>query len=119
MACLPTYLRVAVAEEIQNDALAPRLGRAVRFALFDVKGEDIRGPFFRVRHDDPGQVCDEHGELATLLNDCQVVIAGAAGRRMGQRLRDLGIEVVATRERRPAAQLVARHMSGTLERAVP
>lgn len=112
-------MRLAIAEETQEDTLAPRLGRAVRFALFDVTGKEIRGPFYRVRHDDPGEVCDEHAELAALLQDCQVVIAGSVGPRMAQRLRDLGIEVVATPERRSAAQLVARHISGILERIVP
>jgi predicted Fe-Mo cluster-binding NifX family protein len=114
-----THIRLAVAEEEKEDVLAPRLGRALRFALFDVTGKDVRGPFYRVRHDDPGYVCDDHAELAALLHDCQVVIAGAVGPRMAQRLQDLGIEVVATPERRPAAQLVARHLAGTLERIVP
>jgi hypothetical protein len=35
---------------------------------------------------------------------------------MARRLHELGIEVVATPERKPAAQLVARHLAGTLER---
>ncbi len=114
-----THTRLAVAEEIKEDSLAPRLGRAVRFALFDVNGKDVRGPFFRVRHDEPGEVCDEHSELAALLHDCHVVIAGSVGPRMAQRLRDLGIEVVATPERKTAAQLIARYLDGTLERMIP
>jgi predicted Fe-Mo cluster-binding NifX family protein len=118
MTAVGTHMRLAVAEEEKEDSLAPRLGRAVKFALFDVVGKDIRGPFYRVRHDDPGKVCDEHAELAALLHDCQVVIAGSVGPRMAQRLRDLGIEVVATPERRSPAQLVARHLEGTLERTV-
>jgi predicted Fe-Mo cluster-binding NifX family protein len=113
-----SHVRLAVAEEEKEDVLAPRLGRAVKFALFDVTGRDVRGPFYRVRHDDPGKVCDDHAELAALLHDCQTVIAGSVGPRMTQRLRDLGIEVVATSERRPAAQLVARYLAGNLERIV-
>lgn len=108
-------MRLAVAEEVGENVLAPRLGRAVKFALFDVSGNDIRGPFYRVRHDEPGEVCDDHAELAALLHDCQVVIAGGVGPHMTLRLRNLGIQVVATSERRPAAQLVARYLSKTLE----
>jgi predicted Fe-Mo cluster-binding NifX family protein len=71
-----------------------------------------------VRHDDPGRVCDEHAELVELLHDCRVVIAGSVGSRMAQRLRDLGIEVVATPERRPAAQLVAHYLAENLEQTL-
>ena len=117
MTAVGTHMRLAIAEVTQEDTLAPRLGRAVRFALFDVTGKEIRGPFYRVRHDDPGKVCDEHAELAALLQDCQVVIAGSVGPRMAQRLRDLGIEVVATPERRSAAQLVASYLAGNLEKS--
>ncbi len=119
MTAIRTRIRLAVAEEISEDTLAPRLGRAVRFALFDADGEDARGPFYRVRHDDPGKDCDEHAELASLLHDCQVVIAGSTGPRMTRRLRDLGIQVVATPERSSAAQLVGRYLVGTLERNNP
>jgi predicted Fe-Mo cluster-binding NifX family protein len=114
-----SHVRLAVAEEEKEDVLAPRLGRAVKFALFDVAGRDVRGPFYRVRHDDPGSVCDDHAELAALLYDCQTVIAGAVGPRMTQRLRDRGIEVVATPARGSAAHLVARYLAGTLERNKP
>jgi len=116
---IATHLRMAVAEDVGEDVLAPRLGRAVKFALFDVAGNEIRGPFYRVRHDDPGEICDDHAELAALLHDCQVVIAGCVGPRMVQRLWDLGIEVVATSERRPAKQLVARYLAKTLETITP
>ncbi len=112
-------MRVAVAEEEKEDVLAPRLGRAVKFALFDVDGRDVRGPFYRVRHDDPGATCDEHAELTALLHDCRVVIAGSVGQRMMQRLLDQGIEVVATPERGLASGLVARYLAGTLERIFP
>lgn len=112
---IETHIRLAVAEEEKEDVLAPRLGRAIKFALFDVTGKDVRGPFFRVRHDDPGKVCDEHSELADVLHDCNAVIAGSVGLRMAKRLKDLGIEVVATSERRSAAQLVARYVAGNLE----
>jgi predicted Fe-Mo cluster-binding NifX family protein len=118
MASAETHMRLAVVEEVKENVLAQRLGRAVKFALFDVAGIEIRGPFYRVRHDEPGQVCDEHAELADLLHDCQAVIAGSVGIRMAQRLQGRGIEVVATSERRPAAQLVARHVAGILERKV-
>lgn len=118
MTAVGTHMRLAVAEVVKEDALAPRLGRAVKFALFDVAGKEVRGPFYRVRHDDPGKVCDEHSELAALLYDCKVVIAGSVGPRMAQRLLDRGIEVVATSERRPAKQLVSRHLAGTLERII-
>ena len=111
-----TNLRVAVAEEKVGGVLAPRLGRAVKFVLFDTRGGEVRGPFYRVRHDDPGAVCDHHVELAALLHDCQVVIAGSVGSRMARRLQDLGIEVVATPEKRSAAELVTRHLAGTLAR---
>lgn len=107
-------MRLAVAEETKESVLAPQLGKALKFALFDVSGKNVRGPFYRVRHDDPGQVCDDHAELAALLHDCRLVIAGSAGTRMRGRLRDLGIEVVTTSERRPAAQLVARYLAGHL-----
>jgi predicted Fe-Mo cluster-binding NifX family protein len=107
-------LRVAVAED--GDELASRLGRAVKFVLFDTRGDEVRGPFYRVRHDDPGAVCDHHAELAALLHDCQVVIAGSVGPRMARRLQDLGIEVVVTPEKSSAAELVTRHLAGTLAR---
>jgi predicted Fe-Mo cluster-binding NifX family protein len=109
-----TKVRVAVAEE--GNGLSPRLGRAVKFALFDAKNGEVRGPFYRVRHDNPGDACEGHGELSLLLRDCQAVIAGSVGARMEQRLRSDGIEVVATDERMPSVQLVARHLLGTLTR---
>ncbi len=112
-------MRLAVAEEEKEDVLAPRLGRALKFALFYLDGKEVRGPFYRVRHDDPGSVCDDHAELSALLHDCRVVIAGSVGPCMARRLLDLGIEVVATAERGPAKQLVSRHLAGTLERIIP
>jgi predicted Fe-Mo cluster-binding NifX family protein len=114
-----SHVRLAVAEEEKEDVLAPRLGRAVKFALFDVAGRDVRGPFYRVRHDDPGSVCDAHAELQALLHDCKLVIAGSAGPRIARCLRDSGIEVVATPARGSAAHLVARYLAGTLERNKP
>jgi predicted Fe-Mo cluster-binding NifX family protein len=109
--------RLAVAEEANEDFPAPRLGRAVKFALFDVVGNDIRGPFYRIRHDDPGTACDSHAQLVNLLHDCSVVIAGAVGPQMARRMHELGIHVVVTSERKPAARLVARLLAGTLEEA--
>ncbi len=109
-------MRIAVAEEEKEDTLAPRLGRAVKFGLFDVSGKDIRGPFYRVRHDDPGTVCDDHAELQALLHDCRVVIAGSVGQAMTQRLHELGIEVVTTPERCSSKKLVSRYLASTLER---
>jgi predicted Fe-Mo cluster-binding NifX family protein len=109
-------MRVAVAEEQQQEVLAPRLGRAVRFVLFDARDGGVRGAFYRVRHDAPGETCDQHAELAALLHDCQAVIAGSVGPHLARRLQQLGIDVVATLERRPAAELVARHLAGTLVR---
>jgi len=117
MVKVKTSIRIAVAEELTENVLAPRLGKAFRFALFDVTGKDIRGPFYRVRHDEPGTVCDDHAELTALLHDCKLVIAGSVGPAMEKRLRELGIQVVATPERRPATQLIARHFAGTLERS--
>lgn len=102
--------RVAVAE---GDAgRPPALGRALRFVVFDILDGVARGPCYRVRHDQPGEVCEGHAELIALLRDCQVVIAGAAGPRLTQRLRACGIEVATTSEARPAAELVARHLAG-------
>lgn len=115
MTAIATRMRLAVAEETEENVLAPRLGKALKFALFDVSGKGVRGPFYRVRHDEPGQVCDEHAELAALLHDCRVVIAGSVGPRMRERLRNQGIDVVTTLERIPAAQLVARYLAGHLE----
>lgn len=111
-----THIRVAVAEEEKEDVLAPRLGRAVKFALFDLRGGEVRGPFFRVRHDNPGEACDHHAELATLLHDCHAVIAGAVGRHIAQRLQDLGIEAVATSEKFSPVRLVTQYLAGTLAR---
>lgn len=112
-------LRLAVAEEEKENMPAPRLGRALRFALFDAFGSDIRGPFYRVRHDDPGGRCDGHAELFDLLRDCQVVIAGSAGARISGLLRQHGIEVVTTPERQVSTRLVARHLAGTLAKDAP
>ncbi len=112
-------MRVAVAEKEKENTLAPRLGRAVKFALFNAAGKDVRGPFYRIRHDNPGSVCDQHAELQSLLHDCKVVITGSVGPSMARRLCDLGIEVVATPERRSSAQLVARYLAGTLEKSLP
>jgi predicted Fe-Mo cluster-binding NifX family protein len=111
-----TRLRVAVAEQEQQDVLAARLGRAVKFGLFDARDGEIRGPFYRVRHDNPGDVCDHHAELAALLHDCQAVISGSAGPHMQRRLQALGIDVVATPETQPPLQLVSRYLAGTLTR---
>ena len=110
-------MRLAVAEDEAESVLAPRLGRAVRFALFDVAGSEVRGPFYRVRHDNPGVICDDHSELTALLYDCQLVIAGSVGERMARRLLERGIEVVVTPERKPAAQLVARYLVASEARA--
>jgi len=112
-------IRIAVAEEEKENLLAPRLGRAVKFALFNTSGKHAHGLFYRVRHDDPGSVCDQHAELLSLLHDCMAVIAGSVGPSLAERLRDLGIEVVATPERRSSAQLVARYLAGTLEKILP
>ena len=111
-----TLIRVAVAEEEKEDVLAPRLGRAVKFALYDLRGGVVRGPSYRVRHDNPGEACDHHAELAGLLKDCKAVIAGAVGQHMALRMQALGIEVVATPERIPSIQLVTRYIGGTLTR---
>jgi predicted Fe-Mo cluster-binding NifX family protein len=108
--------RIAIAAEVTEDWPAPRLGRALKFALFDVAGADVRGPFYRVRHDDPGTDCDGHAALGRLLRDCSVVITGAAGSRMAKRLQEMGIEVVITPERLPFGQLVRRYFAGTLIR---
>lgn len=112
-------MRLAVAEQETDDTLAPALGRAVKFALFDVYPHSVRGPFYRVRHDQPGEVCDDHLELTQLLHDCQVVITGGAGKRMIQRLKTHQIEVIATSERAAAACLIARHLAGNLKQARP
>ena len=112
-------IRVAVAEKPVEGTPAPRLGRALRFALFDVHGSEVRGPFYRVRHDEPGETCGEHEELTTLLHDCQVVIAGAAGERMVERLRERGITLVIAREDRPSAQLAAAYVAGNLATSEP
>ena len=112
-------MRLAVAEDEAESVLAPRLGRAVRFALFDVAGSEVRGPFYRVRHDNPGVICDDHSELTALLYDCQLVIAGSVGERMARRLLERGIEVVVTPERKPAGQLVARYLAGALTGGAP
>jgi predicted Fe-Mo cluster-binding NifX family protein len=108
--------RLAVAEDRVDGSMAPRLGRALRFALFDVHDSELRGPFYRVRHDDPGDECCDHEELTSLLHDCQVVIVGAAGARMVERLRECGIDVVVTAEDKPSPQLAAAWLAGTLER---
>lgn len=108
-------LRVAVAEGDANQALA--LGRAVRFVVFDIVAGEARGPCYRVRHDQPGESCDGHAELTALLHDCQLVIAGAAGARLTQRLRARGIEVATTPDELPAAVLVARYLVATRPRA--
>jgi predicted Fe-Mo cluster-binding NifX family protein len=102
--------RVAVAEG--EAGRAPALGRALRFVVFDILDGAARSPCYRVRHDQPGEACEGHAELISLLADCQVVIAGAAGPRLTQRLRASGIEVATTSEARPAAELVARHLAG-------
>lgn len=112
-------IRVAVAEKPMEGTPALRLGRALRFALFDVHDRDVRGPFYRVRHDEPGETCGDHEELTALLHDCQVVIAGAAGERMVERLRECGIKVVIAREDRPSAQLAAAYVAGNLTGSEP
>lgn len=106
--------RIAVAEGATPKP--PALGRAVRYVLFDIVEGIARGPFYRVRHDNPGEACDGHAELITLLYDCKWVIAGAVGPRMKQRLHACGIEVVATPEEQSAAVLAARFLAGTLVR---
>jgi len=108
--------RLAVAENLVDGRMAPRLGRTLRFALFDLNDNGLRGPFYRVRHDDPGEKCCDHEELTALLHDCRVVIVGAAGARMVERLREHGIEVVVTAEDKPSVQLAAAWLAGKLER---
>ena len=110
-------MRVAVAET--GDELAPRLGRAVKFALFDVEGGKAHGPCYRIRHDDPGGACDEHGELAALLRDCAAVIAGGLGPEMARRLTEAGVDPVATRENGSARDLALRYAAGRLVRQAP
>jgi uncharacterized protein (DUF58 family) len=72
-----TQIRVAVAEEEKEDVLAPRLGRAVKFALFDLRGGEVRGPSYRVRHDNPGVAGETRRPRA--LPDTLVLAAGRAG----------------------------------------
>jgi predicted Fe-Mo cluster-binding NifX family protein len=112
-------IRVAVAEKPVESTPAARLGRALRFALFDVQDRRVRGPFYRVRHDEPGGSCGDHGELTALLHDCQVVIAGAAGERMVERLRERGIDVVIAKEDRPSAKLAAAYATGNSTTIAP
>jgi predicted Fe-Mo cluster-binding NifX family protein len=107
--------RVAVADCDQQSP--PPLGRAARFVIFDIVDGAARTPCYRVRHNDPGAVCDGHADLPGLLRDCQVVIAGAAGEKLAELLRKRGIRVVATSERRPPADLVARFLAQKLARS--
>lgn len=107
-------LRVAVADDDRH--CPPPLGRAARFVIFDIVDGAARTPCYRVRHNEPGAVCDGHADLPGLLRDCQVVIAGAAGEKLAELLRKRGIRVVATSERRPPAELVARFLALTLAR---
>jgi len=88
------------------DQVAPRLGQAVKFALFDAGGGQVKGPFFRVRHTDPGNSCGEQAELVTLLHDCQMVIAGSAGNRLTALLSEHGVTVVRTEQRQATRELV-------------
>lgn len=104
--------RVAVAEG--SGPACPPLGRALRFAVFDVEQGRVRGPVYRVRHDNPGESCDQHAELLALVHDCQCVIAGSVGPRLGQRLRDAGMQVLATSETGSSATLAARMEAGRL-----
>lgn len=104
---------MAVAENRLDGTLAPRLGKALRFAIFDLRDQRVRGPLYRVRHDEPGSTCG-HTELAALLQDCQVVIAGGAGERMVQRMRVGGTEVVIAPEAKPSAQLAADWFAGRM-----
>ena len=110
---------MAVAENRVDGSMAPRPGRALRFAVFDVHGSGLRGPFYRVRHDDPGDECGDHEELTSLLHDCQMVMVGAAGARMVERLRERGIEVVVTKQLRNSAQLAAAYAAGSLTSSKP
>ena len=111
-----TRLRVAVAEQEQQDVLAARLGRAVKFGLFDARDGEIRGPFYRVSHDYPGDVCVHQSVIGAMVLDRQAVISGSAGPHMQRRLQALGIDVVATPETQPPLQLVSRYLAGTLTR---
>lgn len=108
--------RIAVAEDRLDDGLAARLGRAEKFALFDAGERGLRGPFYRVRHGDPGSSCEGQAELVRMLADCRAVITGGAGERTGGMLAAQGIEVVATAERGKPVDLVTRFLGGTLER---
>ena len=105
-------MRIAVAEE--GDVVAPRLGRAVKFALFDIERGIGRGAFYRIRHDDPGTTCDHHAELLAVLQDCQAVVARAIGPAMARHLAENGIEPVPTSRAGSAAELAALHAAGTL-----
>lgn len=109
----PRNLRMAVAENRLDGSLAPRLGKALRFAIFDFRDQRVRGPLYRVRHDEPGSTCG-HTELAALLHDCQVVIAGGAGERMVERMRNGGAEVVIAPGDKPSVQLAADWFAGRL-----
>ena len=115
MSCDEDHIRLAVAEQNIGNLPALRLGRALRFALFDVSGKHARGPFYRVRHLNPGEECDHNAELSSLLHDCQLVITGSVGVRLKQRLLDQGVKVISTPERIITTQLIARYLNGMLE----
>ncbi len=116
MSCSSDRLRVAVAEETVTEELALHLGRATKFAVFDVREGRVRGPFFRVRHMDPGGNCDGQEELARLLQDCDAVLARSAGRRLSERLAEFGVEVVATDELGRPWEMVMRFAQSALRR---
>ena len=96
----------------------PPLGRALRFALFVVERGDVRGPVYRIRHDNPGQSCTGHADLLELLADCQVVIAGSVGGKLTARLHDAGVTVIATSDTGTAEYLAAQWAAGQLGQRV-
>ncbi len=103
-----------MAEETISDDLASRLGRATKFAIFEVRAGRIRGPVYRVRHQEPGENCEMHDELARLLEDCDAVIVKSAGQKLVDRLRLQGVNVVVSGETGKPKQLVLRYISGEL-----
>lgn len=105
MSTSPHY-RIAVAEDCVFGTLAPRLGKALRFGLYEVVGKQLRGPWYRVRHGEPHGQCMDHEELQRLLHDCQLVVTGAVGSHMKRRLQEMGVDIVIGDKDRSPRELV-------------
>ncbi|MCC7495514.1 MAG: hypothetical protein IT204_24400 [Fimbriimonadaceae bacterium] len=117
-------LRIAVPSD-DGQALCQHFGRAQGFTVVEVDGDLPQAAEYRRRAAANALLAlgaapvDPHDRLAALLGDCQVVVAGGMGAPMARALRQLGLEVVSSRQDSVLAAVQEYLQSAPTERRAP